>query len=118
MIRKIEESRPFNEVETYLMTINPNIISAKDLDDGTSIPVAGYLLYEDVKDDGHSEEIMAVITPDRKVYAFQSATFKKSIKDIFDVMNGKPFSVIKTSGLTKAGRSYINCYLDIDSVDA
>ena len=82
MIRKIEESRPFNEVETYLMTINPNIISAKDLDDGVSIPVAGYLLYEDVKEDGHSEEIMAVITPDRKVYAFQSATFKKSIKDI------------------------------------
>lgn len=53
---------------------------------------------------------------EKEVYCRQSTTFKRSMKDIQNIMNGKPFSIIKISGKTKAGRDYINCTLDINSL--
>lgn len=117
MINIKETSREFNEVEQYLMTIAPSIISLKDVEDGEHITVDGVLLFEDIKDDnGECTEVMSIITPDKKVYCCQSATFKRSITDISTIMKGKPFTVIKTSGKTKANRDYINCVLDVDSL--
>ena len=100
-------SKEFTEVEQYLMTISPAMKSIKDVKDGTSIKVAGYL---------ETSEILSVITPDKEVYSCQSATFKRSLKDIATIMGDKPFSVIKTSGKTKAGRDFVNCELDIKSL--
>ena len=113
MINIKEMSRDFSEVEKYLMTIAPSIVSAKDVKDGEHITVDGILVFEDVKETtGEVVEVMSIITPDKKVYSCQSATFKRSIGDISSIMGGKPFTVIKTSGKTKAGRDYINCVLD------
>ena len=112
-----ETTRKFTEVEQYLMTIAPSIISLKDVADGEKITVDGVLIFEDSKEStGEAVDIMSIITPDKKVYSCQSATFKRSIKDISAIMNGKPFTVIKTSGQTKAGRAFINCVLDIESL--
>lgn len=117
MIKIIEQSREFNEVEQYLMTIAPSIISAKDVEDGEHITVDGILTFEDVKENtGETVEVMSIITPEKQVYSCQSATFKRSIGDISIIMKNKPFTVIKTSGKTKAGRDYINCVLDVDSL--
>ena len=117
MINIKEMSREFNEVEQYLMTIAPSIVSMKEVDDGEHITVDGVLMFEDVKEDtGDVVEIMSIITPDKHVYSCQSATFKRSIKDISNIMKGKPFTVIKTSGKTRANRDFINCVLDVDSL--
>ena len=112
-----EQSREFTEVEQYLMTIAPSIISAKDVENGERITVDGILTFDDVKENtGETVEIMSIITPEKQVYSCQSETFKRSIGDISSIMKGKPFTVIKTSGKTKAGRNYINCVLDVDSL--
>ena len=117
MINIKEMSREFNEVETYLMTIAPSIKSVKDVPDGEHITVNGILTFEDIKEDtGEIVEVMSIITPDKKVYSCQSATFKRSIKDISTIMKGAQFTVIKTSGKTKNNRDYINCILDVDSL--
>lgn len=117
MINIKEKSREFNEVEQYLMTIAPSIMSMKDVEDGEHITVDGILLFEDVKEDSEEVvEVMSIITPEKKVYSCQSATFKRSINDISDIMKGKSFTVIKTSGKTKNNRDYINCELDIESL--
>lgn len=117
MINIIKTSREFNEVETYLMTIAPSIISAKDLEDGTKITVDGVLIFEDLKEStGETVEVMSIITPEKEVFSCQSATFKRSINDISNIMKGKQFTVIKTSGKTKSGRDYINCTLDISTI--
>lgn len=117
MINIKEKSREFNEVEQYLMTIAPSILSMKDAEDGEHITVDGILLFDDVKENtGEKTEVMSIITPDKKVYSCQSATFKRSINDIANIMKDKSFTVIKTSGITKAGRDYINCELDIESL--
>lgn len=118
MVEIKECSREFSEVEKYLMTIAPSIISMKDVTDGTHITVDGILTFEDTKETtGEIADILSVITPEKKVYSCQSSTFKRSIRDISKIMNGKQFTIIKTSGKTKAGREFINCELDVESIE-
>lgn len=110
-------SREFTEVEQYLMTIAPSIQSVKDVEDGTYITVDGVLEFTDIKENtGEAVDVMSIITPDKHVYSCQSSTFKRSIKDISNIMKGKEFTVIKISGKTKAGRDFINCVLDTESL--
>lgn len=112
-----EMSRQFDEIEKYLMTVSPAIISMKDVEDGTSIKVAGTLTFTDVKEQtGEEVEILSIITDENEVYSCQSATFKRSLGDIVNIMGDKEFSIIKTSGTTKAGRPYIDCQLDLKSI--
>lgn len=110
-------SREFSDVEKYLMTIAPSIISMKDVPDGTHITIDGILTFEDTKETtGEIADILSVITPEKKVYSCQSATFKRSIRDISNIMKNKPFTIVKTSAKTKAGREFINCELDVESL--
>ena len=117
MITITNTSREFTAVERYLMTVAPSIKTVKVLEDGDIINVAGYLEFVDEKDDGSTVELMSIITPDNKVYSTQSATFKISIKNIEAAMNGHfPFPVMKISGESKAGRKFVDCVLDIESL--
>lgn len=117
MINIKTESREFNEVEKYLMTLAPSIVSIKNLEDNTKIDVDGYITFEDIKEDtGETVEILSIITPDKRVYSCQSATFKRSFNDVVHIMNGKSFSVLKISGTTRNGRDFINCILDVGTL--
>lgn len=111
-----EMSREFTKLEKYLMTTAPDIEPLKNIDDGQSIKVDGFIIFNDIKDNGDVQEVMSIITPDKKVYSGQSATFRQSLKDIESVMDGEKFSIIKISGKTKAGRDYINCILDVSNL--
>ena len=116
MVEIKEMSREFTKVEKYLMTTAPDIESLKNIADGASIPVDGFLIFDDIKDNGDIQEIVSIITPDKKVYSGQSATFRQSLKNIENVMEDEKFSIIKISGKTKAGRDYINCTLDVSTL--
>ena len=115
MITITNTTKEFTAIEKYLMTKAPTIKSVKTLQDGDVINVAGYLEFVDEKDDGTTAEIMSIITTDNNVYSTQSATFKRSIKDIVGIMKF-PFPVKKISGQSKAGRNFVDCVLDIDSL--
>lgn len=41
-----ENSREFTKVEIYLMTSSPDVIALKNVDDETSIPIDGYILFK------------------------------------------------------------------------
>ena len=116
MITVTNMSREFNEVEVYLMTIAPGVKSVKDVEDGEKSPVDGWIEFEDTKDNGDSTLVLSVITPDKKAFACQSQTFKRSLKDIANIMKGKSFTIVKTSGKTKAGRDFVNCELDVSTI--
>lgn len=111
-----EKSREFSKVETYLLTSSPDVESIKNVEDETSIPVDGYILFKDTNQNGEETDILSIITPDKKVYACQSQTFKRSFLEIFELMDGESFSIIKKSGVTKGGRDFINCVLDVNSL--
>lgn len=118
MISIKEQTKEFNKVERYLLTVSQNMEMINKLDDGFKIPVAGYMVFEDIDDNtGETSEIMSIITPDNKIYACQSDTFKRAVRDIQNIMEGQTYTIIKTSGTTKNGRTYINCMLDVESVD-
>lgn len=115
MIKVTNQTKEFTEIEKYLMTTAPTIKSVKTLQDGDVINVAGYLEFVDEKEDGTTAELMSFITTDKAVYSTQSVTFKRSIKNIEAVMEF-PFPVKKISGQSKAGRKYVDCVLDIESL--
>ncbi len=109
-------SREFSPVEKYLMTKSPAITSIKDVEDNKSIDVDGFLIFEDEKDDGKMSTIVSIITPSREVYSAQSETFRDSLTDISEIMGNTKFAIKKISGVTKAGRPYVNCILDVDKL--
>lgn len=111
-----ENSRDFSKVEIYLMTSSPDVESLKNVEDETVIPIDGYISFKDENQNGEETDILSIITPDKKVYACQSQTFKRSFLEIFELMDGDSFSIIKKSGVTKAGRDFINCVLDVNSL--
>lgn len=115
MIKVTNQTKEFTEIEKYLMTTAPTIKTVKTLQDGDVINVAGYLEFVDEKEDGTTAELMSIITADKAVYSTQSVTFKRSIKNIEAVMEF-PFPVKKISGQSKAGRKYVDCVLDIESL--
>ena len=115
MITITNTTKEFTAIEKYLMTTAPTIKTVKTLQDGDVINIAGYLEFVDEKEDGTTAELMSIITTDNTVYSTQSATFKRSIKDIETIMQF-PFPVKKISGQSKAGRNFVDCVLDIDSL--
>lgn len=115
MIKVTKQTKEFTPVERYLMTTAPTIKTVKTLQDGDIINVAGYLEFVDEKEDGTTAELMSIITTENNVYSTQSVTFKRSIKNIETVMQF-PFPVKKISGQSKAGRKYVDCVLDIESL--
>lgn len=115
MIKVTNQTKEFTEIEKYLMTTAPTIKTVKTLQDGDVINVAGYLEFVDEKEDGTTAELMSIITTDKAVYSTQSVTFKRSIKNIEVVMQF-PFPVKKISGQSKAGRNFVDCVLDIESL--
>lgn len=115
MITIKNATKEFTPVEKYLLTVAPTIKTVKTLHDGDVINVAGYLEFVDEKEDGTKTELMSIITTDNTVYSTQSVTFKRSIKDIEAIMQF-PFPVKKISGQSKAGRNFVDCVLDIDSL--
>lgn len=113
----LQTSRDFTKVEKYLMTQDPGITSVKDVPDHTQMAVSGYLLYEDQNAKGETSELLSVIgTVDgsTKVWCCQSATFKRSFVQMFMLFEDEPFTIVKTSGVSKAGKDYVDCMLSID----
>lgn len=114
----INKSRDFNMVEKYLLTAGNQNTSIKDVPDNTSIPVDGWMIWSDDNPKTHQpQELLSIITPDKHVYVTNSKTFKDSLMNIHDCMEGNPYSIIKISGVSKNGKDYVNCDLDIDSVN-
>lgn len=109
----IEQSREFDKVEMYLMTLGNQSISVKDISDGTELDIDGWILYT-MEKNGDNIELLSILTTDKKVYVTQSSTFKRSFRDISIVMEGDPYSVVKISGSSKAGRPFVDCTLKID----
>lgn len=117
MIKDFKPSKELNVIDTYLMTLSPAIKMLKDVPDGTVIKVAAYATYTDEKEDGKGEDahLLTIMTPEHVVYSCQSATFKRSFFEIAKLFEGE-FPIIKTSGITKSGRDYINCELAVSEL--
>lgn len=115
-MKVLNASKELTKIEQYMLTVDKGAESMKNVPDGTSIPVSVWCTYEDKKEDGTIAEITAIMDNSGKVYAFQSATFRKSLEHIHDVFGDEEYAIIKESGKSRAGRDFIDCRLDYTSV--
>lgn len=115
-MKVLKASKELTKFEQYMLMVDKGAQSMKDVVDGLSIPVSVWCTYEDEKEDGTPTEITAIMDTSGKVYAFQSATFRRSLERIHDVFGDEEYAIIKESGMTKAGRDFIDCRLDYNSV--
>lgn len=113
MVEIKSTSRELTKVERYRLTLSPEIKTVQDLDDGTVISVVAFCEFNDVDEaSGEVSSLLGILADDGSSYVTQSATFKRSFKDIADIFDdGEQFSIKKISGVTKAGRPYVNCVL-------
>lgn len=105
------QSKEFTKVELYRMTRDNAIVSCKDVEDGTEITVTGYIEYTDDKGDGKTEEVFAMLADDGTCYACTSKTFARNVKEIAEIIGEFPFTIVKGSGTSKAGKAFIMCSL-------
>lgn len=100
-------SRDLTKVERYRMTLDNDIVSCKDLEDGAQIEVDAFCEFEDTKDNGEVETVFSILATDGTVYACTSKTFARNVREIADIFDGEVFSIVKKSGVTKANKPFI-----------
>lgn len=115
MINIIETSRELTKVEQYLLTMSDDIIPMKTVEDGTEIDVSAFIVFEDVKEDGETNRILTVLDESGKAYCTQSKTFENQLRSIAEI-TGYPVYIKKKSGVTKAGRDFVTCAMNIEKV--
>lgn len=117
MIKILETSTELTKVQKYLMTTSPAIKSVKDLADGEGVKVVASLTFQDIKDDGEEVEIFSILDENGVAYATNSKTFKRAFLDIVEAMDGEyPIPILKSSGVSNAGRQFVQCELDVASL--
>ena len=103
-----------NKKELYILTKGVTISVQKMTDEELSVahPVKGFVLYEDVNARGEVVEVLAIKTAGC-VLSTVSATFKREFFDIVDIMEDSDFAIRVIKGLTRGGRTFYTCALDI-----
>lgn len=117
MINILSASRELSKVEKYLLTQAKNTKSIKDIDDNTPINVVVYCVFEDVKENGDTVNVLSMLSDTNEVYGTQSKTFKQSFNDICAIFDeGDTIPIVKLSGVSKSNRPYVDCALNLSAM--
>lgn len=115
MIITSKSSESFTKAEIYRMTKSPSIVSVKTVADDTTMSPIGWLTFDDENNKGEVSHMLSIIgvgeDDQEVVWSCQSQTFKDNFMDLWNMFDGEPFTLIKLSGKSKAGREYVNCDL-------
>lgn len=115
----LETSREFTAKEIYNMTQDKAVISVKNVPTNSILHVNGYVVFADTNKDGDISDILSIIgvndNGEVEVWACQSETFKRSFKDIVEIIKQSGMNledgvdIQKLDGESKSGRSYVDC---------
>lgn len=111
MVKIINKSQDFSNLEVYKMTKSHNLNTLKNCEDGTKLEIVGFMEWEDVNEEtGESTKLLSLLTTDGTAYVTQSDTFKRDLFDIIEIYEHKfPITVEHGVGKSKAGREYHFC---------
>ena len=89
----------------------------QDLETGVTMQVDSFALYEETKLDRNGEEktqtVLSIVSGGMKISTI-SKTFIDSFMEIVDLMEGEPFAITITGGISKGGRQYVDCEMFCD----
>lgn len=94
------------------LTKSVNKMTDEELDQ--LYPVDAYVEYADVNNKGEEVTILSFISGE-DVFAAQSATFRETFFSIVDIVGDRHFTIAITTGVSKAGRRYMDC--DLRGID-
>lgn len=77
-------------------------------------PVDHYVEYVDKNNKGEDVAILSFVSGDQ-IFAAQSATFRETFASIVDIVGDRHFTIAITTGVSKAGRRYMDC--DLRGID-
>lgn len=110
-----KQGKEFSKVELYLMTADKGIKSVKNIEDGTTLQVIGYLEYDDVNAKGEEAHLLSIMGERedgrQEVWCCQSQSFKDSFYEIANLFGEDHFGITKISGISKSNRPYVDCKL-------
>lgn len=75
--------------------------------------VLAYLLYKDTDSKGKEREILTIQT-DKGLFTSVSPTFKDSFFKAADLMDGDPFAIRMFTGVSKNGKTFVDCRMVCD----
>ena len=89
---------------------------AKDIDTRQELTPTAWAVYEEGKPDPKTgevktQEILAIQTEELGVVSTVSDTFKRDFFELWEMMEGEPFTFHTVKGQTKAGREFVTCTL-------
>lgn len=110
---QILETTTTDKKKLYQMTKGAGIARVQD-NDGKTIVIQNYVLYEDTKANGDVMTILSVEDVDGNIFATNSPTFKESFADIGAICGDTPEMIVGEtirieSGTSKAGRKFFTC---------
>ena len=113
ILRTDIENLAENKKMLYKLTqaSSKSVSKLKDEELDVSHPVDAYLQYEDVNSKGNPVTLLTIVSGS-DVFTAQSQTLQESFFKIVDLMDGDPFSVIFTQGISKSGRPFVDCEMD------
>lgn len=113
-VNKVTKTKELTKRDIYKMTMNDNIPSFKDIEDGEMIEdIVAVVFYEDEKDSGEINELVSVLTASGDIFAGNSAIISRKLSEILELFSlnedgvyEEPFTVLKMSGESKSGREF------------
>lgn len=108
-------SKELTAQEIYLMTKSPSIKTVNSVTDGDTLAIYAHLTFEDTNAKGQASDLLSLMgtdsTGETVVWTCQSETFKRNFRDLAEIFGEEPFTIVKISGVTKAGKDFVNCDL-------
>ena len=113
MVEIKRTKKDLDKKEQYIMTLNKAMKSVKDIPDQTEIHVVNFCYFDKVDEKtGEVVSLLSLLDKSGTVYCTQSETFKNDFSDIAEIFTDDPeFTIMKVSGVTKAGRGFVDCIL-------
>ena len=77
--------------------------------EGSVLNPKAWIVYEDVTATGESKKVVSLITEDGEIFGTISETFVNDFERIVDFFDGEVGEIKVSSGVSKAGRTFITC---------
>lgn len=107
----IQSSKELTPQEMYFLTMSPTVQKMSD-QDTQIIEISAYAVYEDEDSKGDMQQILAIMTPDKEIFATNSKTFKSDfikMNELFESMGVTVQSIKVVSGVSKNDRTFYTC---------
>lgn len=108
----VYQSREMKPAERYEMTAGSGIRKLSDVEG--RLEIDALMIFEREQGDGEIRKILSILTPDKEIFATNSATFIQDVENIIACFDGKiPDALNVVKRTSKKGRTFMAATLDL-----